>query len=110
MEEGSCNTDSLLFAAGECVSQFSDFCVISFWKGHDEFMDGSFFCGLHDLLTGCAWFCNGDIVCDGIVEQVGFLCHIAFQITEPACRNLFYISAIYENAACTYIPKTHQKL
>ena len=38
------------------------------------------FCGTHDLFTGGSRLCDGNIVCDGIMEQVGFLCHIAFQV------------------------------
>ena len=110
MEEGSCDSDSLLFTAGESVSQFSDFCVISFWKGHNEVIDGGFFCGSHDLFTGGSRLCDGDIICDGIMEQVGFLCHIAFQIAKMTGGDFPYIFVIYGDISFVHIPETHEKL
>ena len=43
MQKCSCNSDSLLLTAGQRVTQFSDFCVVSFWKSHNKIMIDAFF-------------------------------------------------------------------
>lgn len=40
-------------------------------------MDGGFFAGFLDLLSGRIQFCNADIFCDRVTEKMGLLDHIA---------------------------------
>ena len=100
MEEGSCNADPLFLATGKSITQFPDLCVISFGKSHDKVMDGGFFCGSHDFFPGSSRLRDGDVICDGIVEQVGFLCHIAFQVAEMTGGDFPHIFVIYGDFIC----------
>ena len=73
MEKSSCNSNTLFFTAGKGISQFTDFCIISFRQLHDKIMNRCFAGCFHDLFPGCSWLADSNIICNRIMEQMGFL-------------------------------------
>ena len=109
MKKSTGNADSLFLAAGEGVSEFAYFCVVTFWKAYDEVVDGRFAGGFHDLLSCCVWLSDRDVVGYGIMEQVGLLRYVAFHVAEMAGGDFPYIFVIYGNRSLIYIPETHEQ-
>ena len=110
VQEGSCQTQPLPLAAGKGVTQLTNLRIIAFGKAHNEVMNGSLFAGSDDLIVGSIQFGEAQIVTDGIVEQVGFLRHKAFHISQVGCIDGIYISARDLHITLLYLPSSYTKV
>ena len=72
VEESSCQTQPLPFAAGEGISQLAHGGIIALGKCLDEVMDRGFLTGCHDFFVGGVQLGNPKIISDAVVEQMGF--------------------------------------
>src|SRR3984893_9301506 len=86
LEQRAGHRDALALATGELCTVLADWRVIAEREAHDEFMRASRLRGLDDLVFRRALLAEGDVLADGVAEQIDILADIGGLLAQRPAR------------------------